>query len=450
MEKNKILRNVSSLTAEQLFEEEKQGNVTFKEVDETGELSPAKRRRWRELKEEEERLDDEVWEQAKYGNEEDLREYIRRFPNGKHVSEAKDAIDGIIIGRKNREADKEKLLEKIRSNPNSDETDIEEIKIKLRDGTISKSDLINRCAIPEYIVESIEEVEPISFDRFESGVKFSIPEGFTEVYFWGVPGSGKTCALAAVLKQADMMGYLNIGGGVGGDYAETLCNIYEDSGVSYLPPSTDQDYTQFLPFTLKKKDEKFPRSVALIELSGELFRCFYCKEKQIKFDKPELEDTFNHLNQLLASKNRKIHFFFVDYDVKNKKDKYHRTQKQYLKAAANYFQNPKNSRVFQEKTDAIYVILTKSDLMSKSYEDQLNKAGEYLHGTDFISFTNTLIGFCGNRINGGRLLYEPFTLGEVYFNKLCGFDGTAAGRIVDILMRRIVPQKKSIFDVLNR
>ena len=94
--------------------------------------------------------------------------------------------------------------------------------------------------------------------------------------------------------------------------------------------------------------------------------------------------------------------------------------------------------------------MTKSDLMSKSYNDQLIKTKEYLQGVDYSSFTNTLSDFCGNRINGGRLLYEPFTLGEVYFNKLCLFDGAAAGRIVDILMRRILPQKRSIFDVLNR
>ena len=92
MEKSKILANVSSMTAEQLLEEIKQGNVTFGEIDNTGDLSPSKRKKIKDLEAEAEKKDDEAWERARYGNEMMLSDYITRFPNGKHVEEAKEKI----------------------------------------------------------------------------------------------------------------------------------------------------------------------------------------------------------------------------------------------------------------------------------------------------------------------------------------------------------------------
>jgi hypothetical protein len=45
-------------------------------------------------------------------------------------------------------------------------------------------------------------------------------------------------------------------------------------------------------------------------------------------------------------------------------------------------------------------------------------------------------------INGGKLTIEPFSLGEVYFKDICNFDGKTAGKILDILMKRISKDDK--------
>ncbi len=166
------------------------------------------------------------------------------------------------------------------------------------------------------------------------------------------------------------------------------------------------------------------------------------------------ENTFNSLNTFLKSNNRKIHFFFIDFDRENKPDDNGIKQSDYLAAASNYF---KSNAVFDNSTDAIYVVLTKSDLMRDDEgnpvkrEEWMGYAKKHLNGHNYLAFINTLKDICRKySINGGRLTVEPFSLGRVYFGGICDFDGTSAERIVEILMNRISGTRKSILDVLNK
>lgn len=271
MEKSKILANVSSMTAEQLFEEIKQGNVTFTEVDNTGELSPAKRKKIKDLEAEDEKKDDEAWERARYGNEMMLSDYITKFPNGKYVEEAKEKIKYLEQARKAAQAKKQKVIENITNNTNSYSPD--EIKEFLQNGTLTESDL-ESCNIPWVFVDAINNIRAPKLNLGK--IPESIPVGYTEVYFWGIRGSGKTTALAAVLNMAERLGYLELAMGPGYDYMTQLKNIFADK-IAFLPPPSPVETTQYLPFTLKKENERYCRSISLIELSGEVFQCFIKK-----------------------------------------------------------------------------------------------------------------------------------------------------------------------------
>lgn len=442
MEKSKILANVSSMTAEQLLEEIKQGNVTFGEIDNTGDLSPAKRKKIKDLEAEAEKKDDEAWERARYGNEMMLSDYITRFPNGKHVEEAKEKIKYLEQARKAAQAEKQKVIENIRNNTNSYFPD--EIKEFLQNGTLTESDL-ESCNIPWDVVEAINNMQQPQLNLGERPE--SIPGGYTEVYFWGIPGSGKTCALAAILSMAEKLGYLSIAMGPGYDYMTRLKNIFVDKNA-VLPPPSPVDTTQYLPFTLKKDNERYYRSISLIELSGEVFQCFYFKNAGMKMPSQFHEDTFNSLQKFLDSSNRKIHFFFIDYGNKNKKDPAGYRQSDYLSAASTFF---KSNQVFRKNTDAIYVVLTKSDLMPCSENERVAKAKDYLNNDNFKAFINALKDSCKKHsINAGRLTVEPFSLGKVYFQQICDFDGTTAENIINILLDRVPTSKNSILDFFNR
>lgn len=442
MEKEDILKNVVDLKVSDLYDFIVQGKVTLPELQQTGNLEALKRKKIATLQAETEKKDDKAWEKAEFGNESVLRDYISNFPNGKHVEEAKSNIRHLQQTRKQSNAVKDKALRELRDNFNK--YSFNQIKEFLLDGTITGDDLID-SGIPKHIIEHLEDMQIPDLQLGKTPE--SIPAGYTEVYFWGVPGSGKTCALAGILSTAEKKGLLNIATGPGYDYTSKLKNIFIN-GTSSLPAPSPVESTQYLPFTLKKGDEKHPRSVSLIELSGEIFQCFYYKNADKEFISQSHIDTFENLINYLSGGNRKIHFFFIDYDQRNKVDAFGSTQGDYLSAASTFF---KNNNIFGESTDAIYVVLTKSDLMPVEKEGRVEHAKKHLNNNNFSSFVNTLKDNCREySINAGKLTVEPFTLGEVYFKNICDFDDDSSNRIIELLMERIKPSKKSLLDVFNK
>lgn len=453
MEKYYILNHIEDLSAEQLAGEVTQGNVTLEELQSTGNLDATKRNKIKSLIKGKDDADNAAWGSAQYGNESVLRDYITNFPNGLHVIEAREAIDRLRNEKAEANAKKDEIINKIKRNPNSYSPD--EIEDYLANGTLTKDELESDCGIPRSAINNLGQI--VAPNLVLGKTPDSIPVGYTEVYFWGGTGSGKTCALGAVLRVAEEQGYLRIATGPGYQYALQLKNIFSDDNVAndFLPPPTPVENNQYLPFSLKKPKEKNSRSVSLIELSGEIFKCFFNKNAGIPFPTQSHADTFNSLSSFLKSDNRKLHFFFVDYDRENKPDAQGLTQSDYLNAAATYFMN---NKVFDKTTDAIYVVVTKSDLFIDEDgnaiigdNEKIKYAINYLLQKNYSSFINSLKENCERySINGGILKVLPFSLGKVYFKQICNFDGSEASHIVDILMERIRCSRKSILDVFNK
>lgn len=462
MDKQYILKNISDFSADQLFELINIGNVTFNDIKETGELDYSKRNAINALirsadhkkAEDEEKLereDNEAWESVRYSNEILLIDWINNNPNNRHIQEAKERVRFIQEERCKLLEQKKVILNNIKCNPNTYNPN--QIREFLSKGIFNEQDLEN-CGIPRSAIENLDKIRAPFLDLGET--PSSIPEGYTEVYFWGGTGSGKTCALGAILQVAEQKGYLNIATGPGYLYANQLKNIFSDDGRAndFLPAPSPVETTQYLPFTLKKPSESKSRSVSLIELSGEIFKCFFHKNANQSLPTQSHENTFNALNSFLKSNNRKIHFFFIDYDRDNRPDNYGLKQSDYLAAASTYF---KNNKVFGNTTDAIYVVLTKSDLLLDENGNFIPKnkrveySVKYLNDNHYKAFINTLKDNCiKNSINGGKLTVEPFSLGKVYYKEICDFDPSAASNIVEILMDRITGTKKSILDVFNK
>ncbi|MDR2027375.1 MAG: hypothetical protein LBQ01_07445 [Prevotellaceae bacterium] len=439
--KAQIIANTENLSAEQLFDYIRQDVVTLAELKSSGNLDASKRKTILGLQTARDREDDEAWERCRY-NESELSNYVAQYPAGKHIAEAKDRIEFLEQQRREAQANRQDILTKISLNANSFTPGM--ISSFLSEGTVTKDDLIN-CGIPGEIVDRMENIVSPALSLGE--IPRSIPDGYTEVYFWGIPGSGKTCALAAILNTAERKGYLEIAVGPGYDYMTRLKNIFiTQYGV--LPSASPVETTQYLPFVLKRGKDK-PRSISLIELSGEIFQCFYNKSAGLPFSTQSHENTFNNLMNFLKSKNRKIHFFFIDYEKENNVDINNHTQSDYLQAAATFF---KNNDVFSKATDAIYIVITKSDLMpAKNMTERVAFSKQYLQNNNFTAFLNSLKERCKQHsINGGKLTVEPFSLGKVYFQQICSIDREDSERIINILVDRIVPNKKSILDVFNK
>jgi hypothetical protein len=442
MEKQLILNHVGNLTAEQLVVEIIKGQVTLDELKTTGNLDATKRKKITELLLELDAEDDMAWERARYGNEAKLRDYISKYQ--KHREEAINLITRIEIERKQIENDRSENIRKIKSNKLTPEV----VKSYLAQGIIDERTLIEVCNIPEAVVNRIKTYNPISGDDILGLSPTEIPLGFTEVYFWGIPNSGKTCALSAILNTAHKKGYMQAGDGTGLKYLYTLKNLYKsEDDIGHLLENTP-DRTQYLPFTLKKENEKFARSVSLIELSGEVFKCF-CKINLGEKLEGVLEKTFETLNNFLTNKNRKIHFFFIDYDPTSiRQDSY--TQSDYLEEASKYFTK---NKVFSKSTDAIYVVITKSDMIEGFGKDEkvlAQNINKYIDD-NYKAFDNYLTNLCKKEsINGGRYDIIPFSIGDVYCKRICKINRRPSEIIINLLLDRIQSQKNTVLDFLKK
>ena len=440
MNKEDILNRVEDFTAEQLFEFINKGTVSLDELRTTGNLDASKRRGITTLQNEHKAKDNDAWKGYAL-TEQGCRTYLIEYPTGIHALEAVKQLEYFINERKKKVERKEELLNRLRNNLNSFSAD--EMRNYLDSGELSRNDLTN-VGIPEKVIDRLYN---IVLPQLEMGkTPHSIPDGYTEVYFWGIPGSGKTCVLSAVLSTAERKGYLEIAQGPGYDYMTRLKNIFANP-ISILPPASATDSTQYLPFVLKK-DKDDPRSVSLIELSGEIFQCFYYKNANMELPTTQHEETLNSLLRFLEGDNRKLHFFFIDYEKENNLDVDGYKQADYLQAATTYFQD---NNIFSKSTDAIYIVVTKSDLMPSKDENGSKEIEDYLRDTNFTAFINSLKARCkDNSINGGKILGTQFSLGQVYFDQICSFDSKTSENIIDILIRRIAPNKKSILDVFNK
>ena len=276
--------------------------------------------------------------------------------------------------------------------------------------------------------------------------KDDIPSNFTDVFFWGVPSSGKSCALAAILSTINRK-YLKdlLPKQFGQVYRESLEEIFTD-GTVLLPAPTPTQKTRYMPFRLKRDDEKDKyRNIAFFELSGEIFKCFDYKKEDA-----EAMDAFKSLQLLLDSKNKKVHFFFVDYvQTIQKREK----QAKYLKSAAAYFNN--NSDILTDKTVAVYVVVTKADEIKGTNgiiddRERSRMAGHFLKDNNFNDFVGALRDCC-KKCSIKNFRMRTFSIGEVYFKSICKVNPKYSINIIDDLLKIVKPpmEEKWYYPILK-
>lgn len=380
------------------------------------------------------RIEDEAWHTAEQiDTVESYRTYLEKYPKGMYSKEAEDLISAKMVHQKAN------IIRNLSQDRNA--YPLNYIKNVLR---ITKEDLFNNIRDSHGVVRN--EIFS-SWDKQPQNLSLGktpdrIPEGCTEVYFWGVPGSGKTCAMAAILSRARQMGCFSPRMGEGLRYMNELSTIFigeRERPAVCLPPPSDVDTTQYLPLTLNEKiegkngkSEIKPHNLSVIEISGEIFECFSCEVEGIPFKSAEHKETYEHLkNYLKSDANPKYHFFVIDSKPLKDSD-----QMRYLQNAALYFSS---EGVFNSTTQGISLIVTKSDVLS-SNRNQWAMCAENAAMTYFSSLVTQLKLIVGDPKLGGLGLSDgtiqviPLSIGEVFFQSLCLFDPEPASVLVNLLM----------------
>jgi hypothetical protein len=279
-----------------------------------------------------------------------------------------------------------------------------------------------------------------------------IPEENTDVFFWGMPSSGKSCAMASIfntIRTEYAMIDPEKGKIFGRPYRASLSSIFNNNDIGYLPKGTAIDDTHYMNFVLKENDSNKRINLSFLEISGEIFKYFKLLtdgNNVSEDEKIRIHPTLNLLNSILKSKNPKIHFFFIDYQQESDLNGIIGggvTQSAYLEAASSYFTT--NDDIFKNHTLSIHIVITKADLLP-GFNRQAE--AEKFYKTRFKNF-KTVIDELTDKYNMNKPITFPFTIGDVYFNTMCRLNREYPKKIVDKLLEEIKP-KNAFWEVVKK
>ncbi len=428
---------------------------------------------------------EDAWDSLDKNNVGTLRIFIRENPGNVHITEARTIINK-LQKEKRRGNGTRLVISAIRDGYNSNRPDLkipellktylnanritstdiaqvigednnimeaEIVQTLCNEGIIEYDDLENISGIDEMFVDKLIDFQPSDVPDLPPAQPLeSIKKDYTEVYFWGIPSSGKTCALGAIMSAAkngtNVKAMHPDGNCQGAAYMMQLADLFEPEAVSVLPPRTDVQDTYEMRFTLVGEDGR-EHKLAFIDLSGELFTCMHLKASGLPFERQEQEDAINTLDNILIknrTNNRKIHFFVVEYGAQDKKIR-NMSQDSYLQAAISYI---KEMDIFDEFTDGVYLIVTKVD-KSKVDDSQLGAHLANYIDTYYKGLYGGLVDICEKKeINGGVVLRFPFSIGKVCFQNLCMFDKEWTHRIIEEIKDRSYAERAGIWGKLTR
>ena len=446
-QKDAILENLSSV----LSSEEGQNrianyivsaDITWEELSNTGMLTPAQRAALQAIVDSlsVSHAEDQLWQQTQMQNTIAAYQiYMAQYPTGKYMSLAQTLIAGLHAQQV--ASQKYQFIQDLKDDINAYNT------IQLNAYNITFDDLISNGIDIPHSVKNIWNDGGLNL-RYGT-TPASIPEGRTEIYFWGAPGSGKTCTIAAILGTAQKRGFYDPQQGNGLMYMNQLSNLFINNTAT-LPPPTGVEITQALSFDLRDENHK-KHPVSLIEISGEIFECFsYAISGQAIPDDGHLSAYNSLLNFLQSTDNPKYHFFIIDVN-NTTLDCFGQSQMTYLQNAALFFNN---KNIFNEKTAGINILVTKSDLLTDNKSERSSAAIQILRDR-YLNFVNSLkdIALEHNLIRSldDMIPVIPFTLGEVYLKDKCLFDPEMSDQVIRVLQENVaMKQKKKRFGWLNK
>lgn len=412
---------------------------------------------------------DDAWTIVEKDDIESLRRFIEKYPNSNHIEEANKLINQLLYYEimgvnadtlvsqihsfqtdknltieqkdnniidtiedyiKNNKITKNDFLAKLSDDHNLLSSGV--VKRLINQGTILTSDLLNLGIEKAFIQRMFKGDSAITFRTPEKLDR--IHKQSTEIYFWGIPSSGKSCALGAILsvaasgRIAKSMDPDTNSQGYG--YMTKLIDLFQNGEIGTLLEGTPVDSFYEMGFDLVDKDNRI-HPLTCIDMAGELMRCMYKENAGDPMSDSDIEmlDTMTKVLIDNRSTNRKMHIFVIEYGAEDRKYE-GLPQKVYLEGAVSYI---KDTGIFKKDTDAIYIMITKAD---KAKNNSPSFFKQYINDR-YLGFYNGLEQICkDNEINKGYVEKLAFSLGDVCFQNFCKFDARPAENVVNLILQR--------------
>lgn len=264
-------------------------------------------------------------------------------------------------------------------------------------------------------------------------------ENNTDIYFFGVSGSGKTCVLSGLMSLDGQLGFTfdPKGPGGGGDYAMELQNY---ARTSMLPPATDQNYIQVIDAEINDENGNLHK-IAMIEMSGEKTARFAAMNNSTSLD-----DLGPGASGLLLNNNNKVLFFVID-PTNDKNIQMGQDSNQWVQQSnvlrcivSLLTKNPS----LMKKVVAIHVIMTKSDTLGdyvdqRTIQDRLTQQG-------YASVLSSIKSLCEkyeiNKQTGFQVGLYPFCVGKFMPGDVYTFDETDSLKIMRVIQKNTVVERR--------
>ena len=299
------------------------------------------------------------------------------------------------------------------------EMNVERIKNLLISDRVTEKHLLNYTSLTQQLIDKIQyyEKRPTDFRSWQDLPP--LEQNRTDLYFFGQPGSGKSCILASIFY------YLRQGGLIINDAHNPQGNIYrnqltDEIEVGILPDSTQRDGVNYIPIELRNySNREYKHPLNFIEMSGELFDDAY----QTGINNENLA-----AKQYLDNKNKKLIYFVLDYFMDNRGANAggisQSSKMEHILSLLDHFGSLKN-------TDGIFIIISKSDLFP-THIDRNKFAIDFLKNK-YLNFYNN-IKELQSKYDFEIKLY-PYSIGEVKFqNLLTEFNTVSPSEIIQDIM----------------
>lgn len=402
--------------------------------------------------------------------------YLEDYPAGKHADEAKQRIHKLEHEEEEITA---QLLEDMRLHPwnypaytmdallrggdsteNASGRDDEDLapadRFLARGFRLKFSTLIDNSVIPSYFTE--KEITSPDFVLPQTSEFDSFPLDRTDVYFIGVPRSGKSTVLGGLFSSMYLEGSwkhipnLNAQGkDPSNDYYWGLINAIRSRKS---PESTSTDTISYISMNVPVRDRKGNQGKAelnFVELSGEAVRSLAESLSTAAGSTTKVWDQLG-ASVVLRNSNPKILFFLLDYNtiVGNRDSMESLDQERTLKTALQVLTHDGKGKDFSKgctmsKVESVAILLTKADLMGTDNEEERQRiAMEYLH-KNFRSFMNELTECCQrfniNESSDRVPLVFTFSVGKYYVGNTLDFDERDSLRLAESIAQ-IAPYSK--------
>ncbi len=267
----------------------------------------------------------------------------------------------------------------------------------------------------------------------------AMEEGRTDLYFVGVPGSGKSTMLAGLLKTANDKGKLmpDTYNNAGSIYQT---NLITDLNRGVLPNATIAGSYNYVALSLKDDNgKKHPFNI--VEIPGENYVNI--------FNNAEVEGILKYIN----NSNKKILVFVIDALAHDTNYSESPSPLDQNLAYTNILQMFKTNGIL-EKTDAIYLVANKFDTIIENYYAHDNRpngdrAEEFLNKNFFNFIENCKMAREETR-NQFKIKTLPFSIGNVVYNNIIeNFNTDFSESLINLIINDSFVVKGGVSKVLQ-